>query len=588
MSFKTLNIGATALLTQKYALDITGHNIANASNDSYARQRVTTEAVTPSQRTFGALGNGVQIASIRRIADEFLEKQVRIAQGTHDGLDVLQDGYENLQVYFNELTDNDVSSAINTFFDAVSDFANNVEDVSTRRAMIESAKSLNGKLQDMEKKIFDYRRRLNDQVVETVGEANSLIRQIAQLNEDILHMESGGVTGVVANDLRDQRTERLKDLASLMDIKVTEESNGAVIVTQRSRLLVFEQEYFELDTRTIQSEDLLIDQVVFEEDEEEVELGDGKLWARVELRDGVLKSFKDDLDECAAGLIWEFNRVHSQNIGLEGFSDLTGTTAVIDPAVALDELTYSFTPKGDTFEIQNGNFELVVHDTMSDEEIIRNVEVDLDDNTADPDTILYDASNPTAANALVNKIQNALDTVQPGAFTVGLDLANRLQIQSNSEEFTLSFGRDTSGALAALGLNTFFSGYDAGSITMNGVAEDNPDFVAGAKSFTPGDNTGALALLELRDTGVFDNDTATIEDFYEGIVGRLGVEGDRVNSLMETQEDVLTRMKNQREDLSGVNLDEELTKMIQYQRSFQSAARFISTANVIYETLINM
>jgi flagellar hook-associated protein 1 len=302
----------------------------------------------------------------------------------------------------------------------------------------------------------------------------------------------------------------------------------------------------------------------------------------------VLKSFKDDLDECAAGLIWEFNRVHSQNIGLDGFSDLTGTTAVIDPAVALDELTYSFTPKGDTFEIQNGNFELVVHDTMSDEEIIRNVEVDLDDNTADPDTILYDASNPTAANALVNKIQNALDTVQPGAFTVGLDLANRLQIQSNSEEFTLSFGRDTSGALAALGLNTFFSGYDAGSITMNGVAEDNPDFVAGAKSFTPGDNTGALALLELRDTGVFDNDTATVEDFYEGIVGRLGVEGDRVNSLMETQEDVLTRMKNQREDLSGVNLDEELTKMIQYQRSFQSAARFVSTADVIYETLINM
>jgi flagellar hook-associated protein 1 FlgK len=72
------------------------------------------------------------------------------------------------------------------------------------------------------------------------------------------------------------------------------------------------------------------------------------------------------------------------------------------------------------------------------------------------------------------------------------------------------------------------------------------------------------------------------------MVGRLGIDFAQKRSLLETQEDILLRVENQREDLSGVNLDEELTLMIQFQRSFQSSARFISTADQMYESLINM
>jgi len=127
-------------------------------------------------------------------------------------------------------------------------FADNVEDVSTRRALIESAKSVEDNFQSMEEKIRDYRTNLNEEVVDTVDQVNNYIRQIAGLNQDIMRVESGGVTGVTANDLRDQRTQRLKELAGLMDITVTEESNGSVIVTQKSRLLVFEQQFFALKT----------------------------------------------------------------------------------------------------------------------------------------------------------------------------------------------------------------------------------------------------------------------------------------------------------------------------------------------------
>jgi len=592
MSFHTLHVGATALIAQKYALDTTGHNIANAATPGYTRQRLNTGANRPIPYSFGALGNGVQVKSIQRIADEFLEKQVRLAKGTNDRLAVLQDGYENLQVFFNELTENDISTAMDNLWDAVSDLVNNVEDISTRRALLERGRSLANSFREIDRKIYDYRLSQNEQVRAIVGDINAMLKQISTLNQDILKIESGGVTGVTASDLRDERTELLKKLAGLMDITVTEEPNGSATVTQKSRLLVYQNKYYELTTRRELSDDLLIDTPVFAEDNDEVTLKDGKLYGHIYMRDTVLKGYRDMLDQLAGSFAWEFNRIHSQGVGLKGFSRLTARNAVVNPAATLDKLNYGFIAPSNTFQIVNGNFEIIVHDERSDEEIRLNIEIDLDGRGAaaggEDDTILYDPLNPSAAHALVNKLQAAFDSIHPGLFTVSLDNSNHLQIVSTTEAYTFAFGRDTSGVLAALGLNVFFTGYDAGSIALDDELADNPDLIAAARSFTPGDNSGAKALVELRDTPVLNNRTATLQDYYEGLVGRLGIEAARIESFKETQKDILAHMENQREDLSGVNLDEELTKMIQFQRSFQSAARFISVADTIYETLINM
>lgn len=588
MSFKTLNIGTTALMAQKLGLDITGQNIANASTPGYARQRVNQEAVKPYVMPYGAVGQGVEIKSIKQIADPFLEKQVRLAFSSHERLSTLQDAYETLEVFFNEMTENDLSTAMDNFWNALSDFNNNVEDISTRRTVLEQAKTLCDTFYTMDAKIRDLRTRQNEEIVTTVGDINSLLTQIATLNRDIMKMESGGATGVTANDLRDQRNVRLKELAGYMDITVTDEPNGSVTVTQRSRLLVFQDKYYSLTTDRKLSDDLLIDNVVFSEDHDELVLGDGKLYAMIEIRDKLLYDFKQSLDQLAASFAWEFNRVHSQNIGLQGFTSLTGTTAVDNPSATLNNLSYSFKPKSGTYTITNGNLEIIVHNTQSGKDLVRNIEIDVDGNSNYPDTILYDSTNPQAGHSLVKKLQDAFDLIAKGVFTVDLDLSNHLRIRSNQSEYVFGFGRDTSGVLAALGLNTIFTGYNANTIAVDSRLDANPALLGGARSFVPGDQRGALALLALRNQRVLDNGSTTFDDYYEGIVGRLGIEGARIDSLFETQQDILKRMENQREALSGVNLDEELTKLILYQRAFQSAARFITTADSIYESLINM
>ncbi len=95
-------------------------------------------------------------------------------------------------------------------------------------------------------------------------------------------------------------------------------------------------------------------------------------------------------------------------------------------------------------------------------------------------------------------------------------------------------------------------------------------------------------MLDVRKTQSDNLDEMTLEDYYLSITGRLASEANSATNMKALSCDVANRMYNQRESLSGVNEDEEVSKLITYQRAFQAAAKFISTVDQLYETLINM
>jgi flagellar hook-associated protein FlgK len=102
-----------------------------------------------------------------------------------------------------------------------------------------------------------------------------------------------------------------------------------------------------------------------------------------------------------------------------------------------------------------------------------------------------------------------------------------------------------------------------------------------------GDNQNGRNLLDLRDANVMSDGTATLAEYYQGIVSKLGIETGRVDGQQSLQKDILTRMENQREDLSGVNLDEEMTNLLAYQRAYEAAGRMMSAVDSALDTLIN-
>ena len=123
---------------------------------------------------------------------------------------------------------------------------------------------------------------------------------------------------------------------------------------------------------------------------------------------------------------------------------------------------------------------------------------------------------------------------------------------------------------------------------MNQAVVADDSLIATGTSVAAGDNSNVVELAALRGSELFAGGTRTVEDFYQGVVGRLAAASARAASRARTRESLLTRLENEREEISGVSLDEELTRLIQFQRAYQGAARFISVVDELLGTLLEL
>jgi len=120
------------------------------------------------------------------------------------------------------------------------------------------------------------------------------------------------------------------------------------------------------------------------------------------------------------------------------------------------------------------------------------------------------------------------------------------------------------------------------------IANDVGRIAAGAQPDAPGDNRLANVLSGLQYKGVFDGGQTTLDDHYNSMVGQIGIEAQRANSAAESQGDIVGQLKNLRESISGVSIDEEMTKMIEFQKSFDASARLVRTADEMMDTVLSL
>jgi flagellar hook-associated protein 1 FlgK len=111
---------------------------------------------------------------------------------------------------------------------------------------------------------------------------------------------------------------------------------------------------------------------------------------------------------------------------------------------------------------------------------------------------------------------------------------------------------------------------------------------AAGEANAPGDNRIANVLSGLQYQQVMDDGTATFDDFYNSVVGKIGIEAQRSNTARESQNDIVAQLKNIRESISGVSLDEEATKMIEFQKGFDASARLVRTADEMMDTVLSL
>ena len=169
---------------------------------------------------------------------------------------------------------------------------------------------------------------------------------------------------------------------------------------------------------------------------------------------------------------------------------------------------------------------------------------------------------------------------------------------SNFSNVAFVFGEDTTGLLAALGLNTFFSGTSAASLALStDIANDytkvSSGRVNGGYEVNEGDNTiataiGALANKDVTIRTFWKTSNQTLSEYYAALVSTVG--SDKLHSetnqaYHQTLSDALYERKL---SVSGVNLDEEMTNLVKYQSAYKAAAKLITTADEMMGVLIGL
>ncbi|MCS7034363.1 MAG: flagellar hook-associated protein FlgK, partial [Phycisphaerae bacterium] len=272
------------------------------------------------------------------------------------------------------------------------------------------------------------------------------------------------------------------------------------------------------------------------------------------------------LDELAGGLIFELNRLHSAGQGLEGVGAVQSTFVVEDPdaSLASKDAGLKFTPS-------NGSF--VVH--------VRNKQTGLTSSTL----IQVDLDGLNGDDTTLSSLAAAIDAVDNISATT---TANRLNISADSDAVEISFSQDSSGILAALGINTFFTGSDAGDIAVNTDLKARPSLLAAARNGEPGDNQTALAIARLESQPVASLHNSSLKDSYAAIVNGIASRAATAQSDADAANVIRETLLAQREAISGVSLDEEAVNLIRAQRAFQGAARVISSVDELLRTVLGM
>lgn len=558
-----LNIGRNALAVHQAAIQVTTNNIANAGNPDYTRQTAQTSPNGDQQLRPGMfVGTGVNLTSVQRQIDNALLARLRAATADNAGAHTAQAWLTRVESVFNALGTNGLSSQMSEFFNSWSKLAGSPQDLGLRQIVLTNGTNLSRSIQDVRRQLNGLRTDLDQRLEAQASSADDLARRIADLNGRIAVAE-GGLSGQ-ANGLRDQRDALIRQLSELMDVTTT--TDGRVVnVFVGSQPLVLGTQSRGVQVQQTTGAAGVETTLVFKDDPSvAIPVRGGELGGLLSARSTAME-ITQRLDGMTRGLIFELNKIHSAGQGLVGLSRVSGQNPVKDANARLDSSL-----AGLPFPVSNGSFVVTITDNATGMSTSKLIRVELAPGTP----------VPTSLNDLAAQIADS----QISATVAG----GQLTIAAISPGHTISFSQDTSGVLAALGINTFFSGTDASNITVNPMLANNPSLLAAAANGSPGDNQAAKAIALLDTQPLSSAGGLTLRQVYDTMVSNIGASASAARTVAEGTELVLQTLQAQREALSGVSLDEESINLIKQQRAFQGAARVISTVDELLQTVLNL
>ena len=554
-TFSILNTAKLGLLSQQLAIEVTGQNISNVQTEGYSRQEVNFEATNPRSFSLGQIGTGVRVAGIERSHDEFLYSQILGEGDTLGRFKVKKDVFDQLEILLSESGGQSLNQTLSQFFNGVQDVSSNPTGFPERSNLVAEGQNLASVFNNLGESFFQIQQNLDATISVEVNRINSLTQEIAALNKSIHANEP---TTFSANDLRDKRDQKVKDLSEIIDLNFVDESDGQISITLGDGTpLVLHSTAFELATSPNGNNKSFVDVLVLDGAGNSTNITSsitgGSIKGYLEMRDTEVENLSDKIDRLAAGFIQEFNKVHQQGFAIDGS---TGNNFFNpSPATVLTNVnnTGSATltaTNGDPSNISVDKYEITV--TSSNSFSLSNLTTGANEGTF--------SFTPGSSFSLANGFAATIS----GSAAVG-------------DKFKLSVSQ---------GAARNFS-------VSSGVLSNSSKIAAGLNSSTDGAN--ALALVDLQSKLVFDSvtldsagsGTFTFNEFYSSLVSNVGIQSFSSRSIYSQQEGILLQLDTRRESVSGVSIDEEMINMIKFQQAYNAAARLISVVDELLDTVIS-
>ncbi len=575
MIFDSLNIAASSLKTQQRALDVVSHNIANVNTPGYSRQSADLATLSSEKIAGLNLGRGVTVTNVRRVVDPIVNQAMLNNGSQRSYWNTTQKGLNAVENVFGSLQSTGLAAALDGFFTSWKQLANNPQDNGQKVNVRAKSTVLANNLNNMSQQVLAEQVNTDANINQSITRANQILDNIASLTTQIQRSEAGNLGSIgQANDLRDRRDQAVRDLAKMMPVQEVQTPGGSLMLqTLNGDLLVQDNTARHLARGSVSTGSKFAS-VVIQGSNTSIDnaLQGGVIGGMINLRDNKLQNYMQQMDSIAANLIFSVNQIHASGASAQRTTALTAGQSS-NTALPLTDATQTAPFAA---QIKSGSFKLHVYD-----------------NTGAPTPAGGTTITVTAGVTTMTGIATAINAIT--GVSASVNASGQLTITAAAgKTFTLS--GDSSNMLAAYEINNFFQGNNAGSIALASAIQSDAGAIntgqvdPATSTINLGDNSAALAILGLQNTAlsVDGTTTASLHDRTTSLSTQYGTD----TAMAKQQTDYRTveadSLKNQRQSVSGVNIDEELISMIKFQRAYESSAKVISTTNQMLNSLMGL
>jgi len=627
-----LNIGTRALLANQLALQTAGNNIANVNTAGYSRQSVVLQSVEGQFSGSGYYGNGVTAATVLRKHDEFLTRQATLT-GSVAAADAKR--LERMQ----QLDDlfqggpSGLGTAVGDMLNAFSDVASAPTSLSARTVALARTEEATARMRASAERLSGIGQAVSSELAAAVNDINSLAGRIAAVNKQIANDRGSGHE---PNDLLDQRDQFIRDLNKLVQTTNIPAGDGSIgIFLGGSQPLVLGNSVSPVAVSTDEFNDpgkskLTIQRSGLTSVLDEAALGGGSIAGLLRFQNTDLVEATNLLGRMALALGTKMNEQHRLGLDPSGApgSNLFTMAALPNALPAPANLSAATVSVGVQAPPATGSTSLAASDyEMTFSSATAGTVKRLSDGTVTAfgttpgvalvDGLVLQASAAASAGDrfLVTPYRKAAAAIStafasprdlamaaPVAGSAGNSNTGSLALQSLlvktpninvSQIVTLTFtgagtfdvtGTGTgnpAGLAYTPGQAISFNGW---ALQLNGVPKPGDSFVVAANTFPATTGGNAEAMLALRDTPMFDGAPTT--DGYAALLSQIGVRVQSAGFSAEISKSIASSVEADRSAVSGVNLDEEAAKLLQFQQAYQASAKILQVSQTIFDSLL--